>query len=124
MDTYISKLNEIYKNTILQYPPNDNIYFFIEHLTILRNFLPNCLNKGVSVRRIKSVWSEVNFFQVLLDSISRVGGTADYCLVHLLLTRDIGCVEGLGNLNGVCKRHSNTAWTKADMYAMLDDVRN
>ena len=55
VDTYISKLNEIYKNTILQYPPNDNIYFFIEHLTILRNFLPNCLNKGVSVRCIKSV---------------------------------------------------------------------
>ena len=47
-----------------------------------------------------------------MDSISRVGGTADYCLVHLLLTRDIGCVEGLGNLNGLCKRHSNTAWSK------------
>ena len=50
--------------------------------------------------------------KVLLKAISQVGGTADYCLVHLLLTRDIGCVEGLGNLNGLCKRHSNTAWSK------------
>ena len=53
--------------------------------------------------------------QVILDTVTKVGGTADYCLGHLLLARDIGCVEGLGNLNGVCKRHSNTAWTKADM---------
>ena len=60
--------------------------------------------------------------QVILDTVTKVGGTADYCLGHLLLARDIGCVEGLGNLNGVCKRHSNTAWTKADMYAMFDDV--
>ena len=41
-----------------------------------------------------------------------MGGTADYCLDHLLLDRDIGCVEGLGNLNGLCKRHSNFAWSK------------
>ena len=47
VDTYVSELNEIYQNTILQYPPNNNIYFFIEHLTLLRNFLPGCLNKGV-----------------------------------------------------------------------------
>ena len=47
-----------------------------------------------------------------MDSLSRVGGTSNYCLVHLLLHRDVGCVEGLGNLNGLCKRHSNFAWSK------------
>ena len=41
-----------------------------------------------------------------------MGDTRNYCLVHLLLHRDIGCVEGLGNLNGVCKGNSNLAWSK------------
>ena len=49
--------------------------------------------------------------QVILDSVTRVGRGADYCLVHFLMSRDIECIEGLGNLNGVCKRSSNTAWT-------------
>ena len=53
-----------------------------------------------------------NHLQVLLDTLSRVGGTSRYCLVHLLLHRDIGCVEGLGNLNGLCNRNSNFAWSK------------
>ena len=48
----------------------------------------------------------------MLDSLLRVGDTRNYCLVHLLLHRDIGCVEGLGNLNGVCKGNSNLAWSK------------
>ena len=48
VDTYISKLNEIYQRTILKDPPNNNIYFFTEHLTLLRNYLPNCQNKGVN----------------------------------------------------------------------------
>ena len=47
-----------------------------------------------------------------MDSLSKVGGTSNYCLVHLLLDRNIGCVEGLANLNGLCKRHSNFAWSK------------
>ena len=47
VDTYVSELNEIYQNTILRYPPNNNIYFFIEHLILLRKFLPACFNKGV-----------------------------------------------------------------------------
>ena len=45
---YIEKLNQIYKTTILKDPPNNNIYFFIEHLTVLRSYLPDCLNKGVN----------------------------------------------------------------------------
>ena len=49
VDTYITKLNEIYQRTILKDPPNNNIYFFIEHLTLLRNYLPNCQNKGVDI---------------------------------------------------------------------------
>ena len=47
VDNYIEKLNEIYQNTILKYPPNNNIYFFIEHLTVLRSYLPGCFNKQV-----------------------------------------------------------------------------
>ena len=38
--------------------------------------------------------------------------TSDYCLAHLLLYRDVGCVLGLGNLNGICKKATNTAWSK------------
>ena len=48
VDKYIEKLNEIYKNTILKDPPNNNIYFFTEHLTVLKSYLPGCLNKGVN----------------------------------------------------------------------------
>ena len=48
IDTYISKLNQIYQKTILKDPPNNNIYFYVKHVTILENFLPGCENKGVS----------------------------------------------------------------------------
>ena len=51
VDKYIEKLNEIYKNTILKDPPNNNIYFFTEHLTVLKSYLPDCLNKGVNRSR-------------------------------------------------------------------------
>ena len=47
VDKYIEKLNEIYQSTILKYPPNNNIYFFIKHLTVLRSYLPGCFNKQV-----------------------------------------------------------------------------
>ena len=94
LDKYIQELNIIYQSTILAYPPNNNLYFFIKHVTHLKNFIPACKNK-----------------QSILDSVTKVGRGADYCLVHFLMSRDIECIEGLGNLNGVCKRHSNTAWT-------------
>ena len=48
VDKYIEKLNEIYQSTILKDPPNNNIYFFTEHLTVLRSYLPGCLNKQVN----------------------------------------------------------------------------
>ena len=61
----------------------------------------------------------MSLFQVILNSVTKVGGGASYCLAHFLLDRDLGCVEGLGNLNGVCKRSSNTAWSK--VYFSDDD---
>ena len=48
VDRYIEKLNDIYQSTILKHPPNNNIYFFTEHLTVLKSYLPGCLNKGVN----------------------------------------------------------------------------
>ena len=51
VDKYIEKLNEIYQSTILKDPPNNNIYFFTEHLTVLRSYLPDCLNKQVNTFR-------------------------------------------------------------------------
>ena len=57
VDTYISKLNEIYQRTILKDPPNNNIYFFTEHLTLLRNYLPNCQNKGVNIDLRTECWT-------------------------------------------------------------------
>ena len=48
IDAYISKLNQIYQKTILKDPPNDNLYFYVKHVTLLENFLPGCENKGVS----------------------------------------------------------------------------
>ena len=44
---YVEKLNAIYESSILEYPPNDNIYFQVKELRILRNFLPGCENKAV-----------------------------------------------------------------------------
>ena len=52
VDGYMEKLNKIYKDTILKDPPNNNIYFFTEHLTVLKSYLPNCLNKGVNRLRV------------------------------------------------------------------------
>lgn len=94
LDKYVKELNEIYQTTILADPPNNNLYFYIKHVTHLKNFMPACKNK-----------------QIILDSVTKVGRGSDYCLVHFLMSRDIECIEGLGNLNGICKRHSNTAWT-------------
>ena len=93
---FVDKLNTIYQSTILADPPNDNIYFQIKELRILHNFLPGCTNK-----------------QVLLDEVSKLG-TGEFCLVHLLTARPTGCVLGLANLGGLCKRFSNTGWTKVD----------
>ena len=93
---YVDKLNEIYKSTILADPPNDNIFFQIKELRILRNFLPDCKNK-----------------QVLLNELSKLG-TSSFCLAQLLTFRNIGCVEGLENLGGLCKRYANTGWSKVD----------
>eukprot|EP00092_Neocalanus_flemingeri_P004719 GFUD01005084.1.p1 GENE.GFUD01005084.1~~GFUD01005084.1.p1 ORF type:complete len:416 (-),score=117.14 GFUD01005084.1:751-1998(-) len=93
---YVEKLNEIYESSILEYPPNDNIYFQIKELRILRNFLPGCENKAV-----------------VLNEFSKIG-TASFCLAHLLTFRDFGCVVGLANIGGLCRRVGNTGWTKVD----------
>ena len=81
LDTYIQELNSIYQTTILAYPPNNNLYFFIKHVTHLKNFIPACKNK-----------------QSILDSVTKVGRGADYCLVHFLMSRDIECIEAWVNI--------------------------
>jgi len=93
---YVEKLNSIYESSILQSPPHHNIYFQVKELRVLRNFLPGCENKGV-----------------LLNEFSKVG-TAGFCLAHLLTYRDFGCVVGLANIGGLCRRYGNTGWTKVD----------
>ena len=49
---YISELNTIFKDTILKDPPNNDIYFYIKHVTHLKNFLPDCNNGGVCLFEI------------------------------------------------------------------------
>lgn len=93
---YVEKLNDIYESSILKYPPHDNIYFQVKELRILRNFLPGCENKAV-----------------VLNEFSKLG-TAGFCLAHLLTFRDFGCVVGLANIGGLCRRYGNTGWTKVD----------
>ena len=49
---YISELNTIFKDTILKDPPNNDLYFYIKHVTHLKNFLPDCNNGGVCLIEI------------------------------------------------------------------------
>jgi len=93
---FVEKLNNIYESSILQHPPHHNIYFKVKELRILRNFLPGCENKAV-----------------LLSEFSKLN-TAGFCLAHLLTYRDTGCVVGLANIGGLCRRRGNTGWTKVD----------
>ena len=48
IDTYLARLNNIYQDSILQNPPNNNIFFFVKHVIVMNEFLPNCNNGGVS----------------------------------------------------------------------------
>ena len=91
---YVEELNKIYESSILMSAPNDNIYFQIKEIRILRNFLPDCENKGV-----------------VLSEFSKLG-TGSFCLAHLLTYRDFGCVIGLAFLGGLCRKSGNTGWTK------------
>jgi len=91
---YVDELNKIYESSILKFAPNDNIYFQIKEIRILENFLPDCENKGV-----------------VLSEFSKLG-TGSFCLAHLLTHRDFGCVIGLANVGGLCRKYGNTGWTK------------
>lgn len=91
---YVDKLNKIYESSILKSAPNDNIYFQIKEIRILKNFLPDCENKGV-----------------VLSEFSKLG-TGSFCLAHLLTYRDFGCVIGLAFVGGLCRKSGNTGWTK------------
>jgi len=93
---YVNKVNSIYESSILKSPPHHNIYFQVKEIRFLRNFLPACENKAV-----------------LLSEFSKIG-TAGFCLAHLLTYRDFGCVVGLANIGGLCRRYGNTGWTKVD----------
>ena len=55
LDQYVDKLNNIYQNSILQDPPNDNVYFFIKHVIRLTNFLKDCRNKQVEISFFKCI---------------------------------------------------------------------
>jgi len=90
---YVDKLNKIYESSILKFAPNDNIYFQIKEIRMLTNFLSGCENKGV-----------------VLSEFSKLG-TEGFCLAHLLTNRDFGCVIGLANVGGLCRRFGNTGWT-------------
>jgi len=96
VDEFVNSLNDIYENSILAYPPNNNIYFRLKEIRRLKNWLPGCENKAV-----------------ILNEFSKVG-TGGFCLAHLLTFRDFGCVVGLANIGGVCKKYGNTAWTKVE----------
>ena len=61
---YVDKLNKIYESSILKSAPNDNIYFQIKEIRILKNFLPDCENKGV-----------------VLSEFSKLG-TGSFCLAN------------------------------------------
>ena len=71
VDHYISELNTIYQNTILAEPPHNDLYFYVKHVTHLKNFLPDCNNGGVCLYIIK-----VKIFIVFLRSYSAMFGLA------------------------------------------------
>ena len=52
IDSYTKKLNKIYQDTILKDPPNNNLYFYVKHVTLMQNFIPKCLNKQVEIVRM------------------------------------------------------------------------
>jgi disintegrin and metalloproteinase domain-containing protein 10 len=56
--------------------------------------LPDCQNKGVVLREFSKL------------------GTGGFCLAHLITYRDFGCVIGLANVGGLCRKYGNTGWTK------------
>jgi len=90
---YISSLNSIFQRSILKNPPNHNIYFRLKDIWLLNNFVPNCNNDSV-----------------VLNQFSKFD-TSSYCLAHLLTYRDFGCVIGLANVKGLCKKAGNTGFT-------------
>ena len=53
VDHFISELNTIYQNTILAEPPHNDLYFYVKHVTHLKNFLPDCNNGGVCLNEIR-----------------------------------------------------------------------
>ena len=62
LDQYVDKLNNIYQNSILQDPPNDNVYFFIKHVIRLKNFLKDCRNKQVEISFFKCILIRIVMF--------------------------------------------------------------
>ena len=42
---YVKGLNSIYQNTILKYPPYEDIYFEVGEVRKLQNFMVGCENK-------------------------------------------------------------------------------
>lgn len=94
---YVAALNTKYQETILKSPPNENMYFRLEEVVLLRNFVPNCRNESV-----------------VLTEFTRLD-TARFCLAHLYTYRDFGCVVGLANVKGLCRKSGNTGFTKTQL---------
>lgn len=92
---YVRGLNSIYQNTILKYPPYEDIFFEVGEVRKLQNFMVGCENKGV-----------------ILSEFTKVAKSSNFCLAHLLTNRDFGCVIGLATIGGLCKKYGNVGWTK------------
>jgi len=95
VSNYVKKLNSVYTNSILKYPPYEEIYFQLAEIRVLENFMVDCENKGV-----------------ILSQFSKIAKSSGFCLAHLLTHRDFGCVIGLATMGGICRKFGNTGWTK------------
>jgi len=100
VETYVDGLNDIFTSTILESPPHHQIYFRLDEVRRLENFLDGCQNRGV-----------------VLSQFSKAVNSGDFCLAHLLTKRDFGCVVGLAYVGTLCRKSANTAWTKVSASA-------
>jgi len=100
----VDNVNDIYKRTILNHPPNHNIYLRLQDIWLIEDFLPNCNNESI-----------------VLHQFSRSYDTSEYCLAHLLTNRDFGCTVGLATVKGLCRKSDNTGFTKTDLLVQSKD---
>jgi len=105
VNQYVESVNDIYKETILKNPPNQNIYLRLQDIWLINNFVPGCNNESI-----------------VLHQFSRSFDTSEYCLAHLLTYRDFGCVVGLATVRGLCRKSDNTGFTKSNLLPDTKDL--